>query len=58
MKRIKLLAIGMLCVSAMAQGQDYDHYFQDKTLRLDYILGATPNGDRTVLLDAQVAGII
>ena len=53
MKRIKLLAIGMLCVSAMAQGQDYDHYFQDKTLRLDYILGATPNGDRTVLLDAQ-----
>lgn len=53
MKRIKLLAIGMLCVSAMAQGQDYDHYFQDKTLRLDYILGATPNGERTVLLDAQ-----
>lgn len=53
MKRIKLLAIGMLCVSAMAQGQGYDHYFQDKTLRLDYILGATPNGDRTVLLDAQ-----
>ena len=53
MKRIKLLAIGMLCVSAMAQGQDYDHYFQDKTLRLDYILGATPNGDHTVLLDAQ-----
>ncbi len=53
MKRIKLLAIGILCVSAMAQGQDYDHYFQDKTLRLDYILGATPNGDRTVLLDAQ-----
>lgn len=53
MKRIKLLAIGMLCVSAMAQGQDYDHYFQDKTLRLDYILGATPNGDRTELLDAQ-----
>ena len=53
MKRIKLLAIGMLCVSAMAQGQDYDHYFQDKTLRLDYILGVTLNGDRTVLLDAQ-----
>lgn len=53
MKRIKLLAIGMLCVSAMAQGQDYDRYFQDKTLRLDYILGATPNGERTVLLDAQ-----
>ncbi|MBO5455518.1 MAG: peptidase M64 [Muribaculaceae bacterium] len=53
MKRIKLLAIGMLCVSAMAQGQDYDRYFQDKTLRLDYILGAAPNGERTVLLDAQ-----
>lgn len=32
---------------------DFGSHFENKTLRLDYIFGATPDGSRTVLLDTQ-----
>ena len=53
MKRFQLMAVLMLCSALGLYGQDFERYFQDKTLRLDYIFGATPDGGRTVLLDAQ-----
>ncbi len=52
-KFIAIAVIYVLSVVSVLQAQDFDRYFLDKTLRLDYILGATPDGGRTVLLDAQ-----
>lgn len=34
-------------------GDDFNSHFENKTLRLDYIFGAAPDGTRSVLLDNQ-----
>jgi len=52
-KFIAIAVIYTLSMLSVLQAQDFDKYYLDKTLRLDYILGATPDGGRTVLLDAQ-----
>lgn len=51
MKKIQLLSL-CLIAAFTAAAQDFDKYFENKTLRLDYIFGATPTS-RTVLLDRQ-----
>lgn len=53
MKKFLVMATLVMSLLPALNAQDFDKYFSDKTLRLDYILGATPDGMRTVLLDAQ-----
>jgi hypothetical protein len=43
MKKIFLIIIPLLFAANAAMGQDFDHYFQDKTLRIDYIFSGTHN---------------
>lgn len=53
MKKYFAFAALITILNVSAQAQCFDKYFQDKTLRLDYVLGGTPSGERIVLLDAQ-----
>lgn len=50
----KLLVLLSLCVSTWVQAQDFNQYFENKTLRLDYVFGG--NNDRQfILLDELVS---
>lgn len=43
MKKTLLTIIPFLFAANVAMGQDFDRYFQDKTLRIDYIFSGTHN---------------
>lgn len=49
MFRYALLAL-MSALALTASALDFDTVFADSTLRIDYILGGSPSGERTVLL--------
>lgn len=49
MKKLFLFAV-VLCVSAIVQAQDFNQYFENKTLRLDYIFGGNDK-EQFILLD-------
>lgn len=53
MTRMIVWAIVLVSAIQGLSAQDFDKWFHDKTLRLDYILGGAPDGSRTVFLDAQ-----
>ena len=52
MRKIGLFLIG-LCMSAAASAQNFNDYFADKTLRLDYIF--TGNATRTETPSGRIA---
>lgn len=50
----KLFLLMALCFTAMVSAQDFKQYFEDKTLRLDYVFGGDVNR-QFILLDELVS---
>ncbi|WP_410880348.1 M64 family metallopeptidase [Myroides sp. DW712] len=55
MKKIKKIVLALLCsgVFASVQAQDFNQYFENKTLRLDYIFGGNAQ-EQFIVLDELV----
>ena len=50
----KLLVLLGLCIGSYVQAQDFNQYFEDKTLRLDYVFGGN-NERQFILLDELIS---